>query len=197
MRSYLKICICIITIIAISLCFIYPTFACKFQNKGGNLTLSCRIKECIKEFLQRVWIYSKYTKAKEHKATSDFNALMDLSEEVLNKPLGQRFDRKIYSSALMGPILITEMTDEEILKALDYEFSNWYFHMDYKLNPPKVWHIIIDARPYLNDANDRATVVFYLLNAFYCDTNSCSICGDGSRYWSLKNEAIKRNLKLH
>jgi len=196
MKSYLKFYFCISLIITVSFCFIYPAFACNPQNKSKNLNLSYCLKDHIKLFLQRVWIYNKYNEAKKHEATFDFDALMDLSEEVLNKPLRQRFDRNIYSSALMGPIPILEMTDEEILKALDYEFNNWCYHMDYKLNPPKVWHIIIDARPYLNDVDDRATVVFYLLNPLHCDTNPCSICGDGSRYWCLKNEAIKRNLKV-
>lgn len=196
MKNYLRICISMCLIVAISFCFVYPAFACKTQNKCESSNLSCCLKDHLKAFLQRVWIYNKYNEAKEHKATFDFDTLMDLSEEVLNKPLRQRFDRNVYSSALMGPILITEMTDEEILKALDYEFNNWCYHMDYKLNPPKAWHIIIDARPYLNDVNDRATVVFYLLNPLHCDTNPCSICGDGSRYWALKNEAIRRNLKL-
>lgn len=196
MKSYLKFYFCISLIITVSFCSLHPTFAYESLNKSTNSILSCCLKDHIKAFLQRVWIYNKYNEAKKHKATFDFDTLMDLSEEVLNKPLRQGFDRNVYSSALMGPILITEMTDDEILKALGYEFNNWFFHMDYKLNPPKAWHIIIDARPYLNDVDDRATVVFYLLNPLHCDTNPCSICGDGSRYWCLKNEAIKRNLKV-
>jgi len=186
----------LIVFLLVSLNKFYFCSACDNETKNRSSCFIRRLNENLKKFTIKVWIYKKYIEAKSHKASFDFNALMDLGEEVLNKPLRQRFNRNIYSSALLGPKLIIEMTDEEIIEAIEYELNNWYFHMDYKLNPPKYWHIIIDARPYLNDINDMSCIVFYLLNCLYCDTNPCSICGDGCRYWSLKNEAIKRSLKI-
>lgn len=186
-------------IIIVSLIFNNDVFSFSFKNNNIDYKLTSvfqRLNKHLKKITKKVWIYKKYSEAKLHKATLDFDNLMDLGEEVLNKPLRQSFNRNIYSSLLIDDKLIVEMTDQELIEAIKYEFNNWCYHMDYELNPPKYWHIIIDARPYLNDINDKSCIVFYLLNHLYCDTKPCSICGDGCRYWALKNEALKRNLVI-
>ena len=147
-----------------------------------------------KEILNKLWLSKRYKLAKNNPAVDDIDLLLDLSVEVLNKPLRQRFSKEIYESLLYGPIKITEMTDDQIINAIKYEKSNWSFHCNYTVNPPKKWHIVIDARPYINDISNQSCVLFYLLNHLYCDTIPCSICGDGSRYWALKKEAIKRKI---
>lgn len=167
---------------------------CLAFNNNLLINLYSKIHSSNSVILNKLWISKRYELAKINPASSDIDLLLDLSVEVMNKPLRQRFNREIYESILYGPIKISDMTDDQIINAIKYEKGNWSFHCNYIVNPPKKWHIVIDARPYINDITNQSCVVFYLTNFLYCDTFPCSICGDGSRYWSLKKEAIKRNI---
>jgi len=166
-----------------------------FAGSRNLLTnLYSKLVSSNRGILNQLWLSERYKLAKNNPASNDIDLLLNLSVEVLNKPLRQRFSKEIYESLLYGPIKIIDMTDDQIINAINYEKNNWSFHTNYIINPPKKWHIVIDARSYIRDITNQSCTVFYLLNYLYCDTNPCSISGDGSRYWLLIKEAKKRKI---
>jgi hypothetical protein len=138
------------------------------------------------------WALCEYLILVGHPATHDFEQFLDLAEKQLNQWGRQGFNRYIYSSLLIDPIAVTDMSDQDLLASMEYEATNWHFHCDHELNKPEKWGISKDVRPYLKQIDDIHTVLFYLIHIAPCDTRAGSISGDGSRYWLLKTEWNKR-----